>query len=415
MRILIIPLASKIHGEKYCLKILGQYAKVFSKYNVKPYERLITSLSEAEEVMEEASRSNVHLIILTLTGGTSRLATEIASRNPNPLLIVAHGEHNSLPSALSSYNRLRNAGKRAKILFSHSPSGIDSTLGLHLRALKIIRELSGARIALVNLSEVPEYARMLSRKFGFVIIPIPEEVLLKEVETISDDEALENLRKKLGEKAAGPNEKVLVKISKLYLALRRILEKNSCSASAIECFNFIQKHGYTPCLPVAWLLDEGIPAACEADLYSLVLLIIAQKISGKPGWMANLASLYNERILLAHCTVPTLLCNSYSLVEHFESGKPYSISGLFQATRATISRLSIDLREIYIDCADVNAPVKLDANQCRTQVFARLHKTKLSNLLDLALGNHHVIIAGDYRGLLGAIAYHLDIKRVPLE
>jgi len=102
-------------------------------------------------------------------------------------------------------------------------------------------------------------------------------------------------------------------------------------------------------------------------------------------------------------------------VEHFESGKPYSISGLFQATRATISRLSIDLREIYIDCADVNAPVKLDANQCRTQVFARLHKTKLSNLLDLALGNHHVVIAGDYRGLLGAIAYHLDIKRVPLE
>lgn len=88
----------------------------------------------------------------------------------------------------------------------------------------------------------------------------------------------------------------------------------------IRCFDLVKLLNITGCLSVSMLNDMGIPASCEGDLPSLVMMMISRYLTGQPSFMANPNDFYKNKMILAHCTIPRNLTEKYVLKTHFESG-----------------------------------------------------------------------------------------------
>jgi len=110
-------------------------------------------------------------------------------------------------------------------------------------------------------------------------------------------------------------DKAILDASRLYVLLRSIIEKEKLSAISIDCLGFTMSPNPTlpyPCLAFARLRDEGITAACEADVCGMLSSMFLQEISLKPSFMCNLMSvdLEKSKIVLSHCVAPLKLNGS---------------------------------------------------------------------------------------------------------
>jgi L-fucose isomerase-like protein len=99
----------------------------------------------------------------------------------------------------------------------------------------------------------------------------------------------------------------LLKIAKLELFLRRWSAENAISALAVQCWTSIQNnYGVNTCLTMSRFGDEGMPAACEADILGAVSMHASMLASGSPAGLADWNNLHNEDEELAnvwHCGV----------------------------------------------------------------------------------------------------------------
>lgn len=92
-----------------------------------------------------------------------------------------------------------------------------------------------------------------------------------------------------------------------YLACRQLLAKHGADGLSSDCLPYVGTVG-TPCLAFSKLMDEGIPAGCEADVGSVMTMVLIHNLLGRPGFMAD-PLVDTERNLWAnaHCTCPTRL------------------------------------------------------------------------------------------------------------
>lgn len=82
-------------------------------------------------------------------------------------------------------------------------------------------------------------------------------------------------------------ERSKLKQAKLTLALENWINKTSCAAVAVQCWDTLEKnYGCAACLSMSLLGSKGVPAACEMDVTGAVSLLVLQLASnGKPGYM----------------------------------------------------------------------------------------------------------------------------------
>ena len=109
------------------------------------------------------------------------------------------------------------------------------------------------------------------------------------------------------------SDEILLDECRMYILLRSLIEKEGLSAVSIDCLKFtLLGQGPVlplPCLAVARLRDEGITASCEGDICGLLSSMVFEKISGKPSYFANVASVDRKRscTVLRHCVAPLKL------------------------------------------------------------------------------------------------------------
>lgn len=71
-------------------------------------------------------------------------------------------------------------------------------------------------------------------------------------------------------------EASLKRVAALKLAMRYYVDKELCTAVAIQCWSALQDSlNVMPCLANALLTDEGIPVACETDIHGAITSIMA--------------------------------------------------------------------------------------------------------------------------------------------
>ena len=392
MRILVIPLASRLHGEEYYTSLMRVYGKCLEGYDgVTVNDNVVTSIDELDINYEFFDL----LLLIHLTGGTSKLAKRIVAESHKPAILVAYGRHNSLPSALSAKAWLVQRGYKVRILYSNEPSTLCRVFNPIYRGLLAGYNLSKLRVLEINENGVlSDDAKKFIEITGAVVEAISYEEILRICERASDNE-LRDLYNHVSKHIdlSSVDYESLYKALRIYYAIRKIIVERGFNAVSIDCFPLVIKYRITPCLAVAMLNNDGIPMACEDDFYSLVFLAISPILAGEPGWISNPSGLTNEGyVKFAHCTIAPRLGSNCMLVSHFESGYPYAVTCKMRHREYALLRLSLDYKRLYVFKAKKIESGLLEPGLCRTQLIADLGDFGGGKFIELAQGNHHVAI-----------------------
>jgi hypothetical protein len=177
------------------------------------------------------------------------------------------------------------------------------------RAVLYGRPFDSTTVTSHNLNEDLVY-----RRTGVKIQFRPlEELAALYRETDANDAAREMERwKREAAEVIGVLDQTIIDACRLYVLLRSIIEKEGLSAVSIDCLGFTLSPNPIlpyPCLAFSRLRDEGVTAACEADVCAMLSSMFLEEISRRPSFMCNLMSMdpLGSKITVSHCVAPLRL------------------------------------------------------------------------------------------------------------
>jgi L-fucose isomerase-like protein len=134
-------------------------------------------------------------------------------------------------------------------------------------------------------------------------------------------------------------------------------------------------------------------------LCSAAGMIVFHRLTGLVPWMANLNYVNREFAEFSHCTAPASLMDGFSIDTHFETGKGAAIRGQLKKQQVTVFRVDKNLEHCFLSLGDV-IETDFKENACRTQARIKMSSKSLFLLREFPLGNHHLIVPGDYTAIL---------------
>ena len=348
-----------------------------------------------------------------------RLVIQHFESLPRPAILLADGMQNSLAAALEISSWLRGRGMKSEILHGELPEIIKRIFVLHSN-FKAQQALFGSRIGVIGapsswlVASNVDYL-LSKRRWGIEYTDISLERVYEYYNQVTDDEVGEACAafagKALACREATPED--LIKAMRLYRAIKRIVEEEKLSALTLSCFKLIEQTGTTGCLALSLLNDDGIIAGCEGDLQSIFTQLAVKVLTGKASFMAN-PSMINARtneIVLAHCTVGIAQTEQYIIRNHFETEMGIGIQGILPTGHVTLVKCGGEcLDEYYLNTGTLTENTNY-INMCRTQVRIKMD-TPAEYFLKNPLGNHHILIQGNYEILLDEFLQANGCKRV---
>ena len=363
--------------------------------------------------------SNDFSILFIATGGVERLVIQHFESLPRPAIILADGMQNSLAAALEVSSWLRGRGMKSEILHGELPEIIKRIFVLHSNFMAQ-RSLFGMRIGVIGtpsswlIASNVDYL-LAKRRWGVEYTDVSLDRIYEYYNQITDDEVGEACAhlagKALACREASPED--MIKAMRLYRAIRKIVDEDRLSALTLSCFRLIEQTGTTGCLALSLLNDEGIIAGCEGDLQSVFTMLAAKVLTGKPALMAN-PSMINARtneLILAHCTIGIAQTEQFIIRNHFETESGIGIQGILPTGDVTIVKCGGEcLDEYYLSTGTLTENTNY-INMCRTQVRIKMN-TPAEYFLRNPLGNHHIMLHGNYEQVIDEFLQSNGCKRV---
>ena len=220
---------------------------------------------------------------------------------------------NSLTGAYSAANAMRAFGNRP-FLWAYGapddPSVINRLLNC-VEAARVKTALRSLRIAAIGHS--PQgfgFGRALDAElmsvFGAELLSIEARELIDRAGAVSEADCAACLEKTACMTCGFEHtpERNRVDHAKLYKAYRDYVNENKIGALASRCWpDFFTAYGTTVCTVLSMLNDEGVAAACEADVYGALSMWIGMQLSGQPVFFGDPVSLDEEEntVTFWHC------------------------------------------------------------------------------------------------------------------
>ena len=186
----------------------------------------------------------------------------------------------------------------------------------------------------------------------------------------------------------------------IYQRLKEVVDRYDLQGVTLRCFDLLTSVKNTGCIALSRLNDEGIPAACEGDIPTLLTMMVCKRLTGELCFQVNPARIRpNGEILFAHCTLPLGMTVKHEYTTHFESGIGVAIHGELPTGDYTLVKLSGDMkRMLAVDVELVRCQYEQDL--CRTQVWVKAAPEINDYFLTDPIANHHVLIKGHHAGNL---------------
>ncbi len=417
-----IVAASLLHDE-------AGIGNIFDEYE--PLLRRAGGLRRSGDYRPEAEVLPFYFI---LTGGTEAFVLESLERldrsqdlgRKHPLILIAHGKHNSLPAALELAAWARQQGRASQVV---QLAGADDPVGRAEleEAARVANSLAGmgeSRIGLVGepsswLVASRQSADTVEASWGARIIPIPFERLTGAMEAqrkrggarLPDDFIRgASFRREASDEDLGKSEVILE-------ALKTLVDDERLDALSLRCFDLLSLDGSTGCYALSRLAAEGIDAGCEGDVPSVLALRWVRLLSGNAGWMANPSVIRKGEggwgsMLLAHCTVPLSLVPAYGIRSHFESGRGAALCGTLPKGPVTLLRIGGPKLDQVWAAEGRLKESPAEEGLCRTQAVIEVSNSDIDALLDAPLGNHLVMALGGWVGLIDRYIRWAGLSRV---
>ncbi|MFZ0493399.1 MAG: hypothetical protein WAM81_09445 [Acidimicrobiia bacterium] len=367
-------------------------------------DKVIAPLVSALETIGGTRDGGDESIVLVATGGTERLLLDWWEQSlTRPVFMIAHPGHNSLPASLEALARLHQLGARGRILYLRGPDDSEGLGAIEeaVKDLAVWTTLGRARIGRAGLpsdwlvASSPSPATV-SATWGPTVVDVPLDGIYEGFELAEPVGAGE-----LHDHAHHVEEPSMEEIqaaTRLTTALEDFVRANMLTAVAVRCFDLLGDIATSGCVALSELNDEGIVAGCEGDVVSTIGILWARELTGEIPWMANPAQIDidGNTVLLAHCTVPKSLVDSYSLRSHFESGTSVGIQGTIPPGPVTLLRIGgTEMDHAWFAEGKIHARTPLEG-LCRTQIDVHLSDGSVRDLLDAPLGNHIVVVRGHH-------------------
>ena len=368
--------------------------------------------------MDKLSNDDFKIVFIA-TGGVERLVIQHFERLPRPVIMLADGMQNSLAAALEISSWLRSRGMKNEILHGEL-SAIIQRIHILYNNFCAQRSLFGKRIGVIGtpsswlIASNVDYL-LAKRRWGIEYMDIPLERIYEHFQLITDDEVGASCAalasQALACREASPED--LIKAMRLYRAIKKVCEEEKLDALTLSCFKLVEQIDTTGCLALSLLNDEGIIAGCEGDLQSVFTLLAVKTLAKKEGFMAN-PSMINTRtneLVLGHCTVGLKQSERYIIRNHFETEKGIGIQGLLPTGDVTIVKCGGEcLDEYYLSTGTLTENTNY-INMCRTQVRIKMD-TPAEYFLKNPLGNHHILLHGNYEIMLDEFLQSNGCKRI---
>ena len=160
--------------------------------------------------------------------------------------------------------------------------------------------------------------------------------------------------------------------------------------------NLLKTVKNTGCIALSKLNDEGIPAACEGDIPTLLTMMIVKRITGELCFQVNPARVQADgKMLFAHCTLPLGMTEKHEYTTHFESGIGVAIHGDLPTGDYTLLKMSGDMQRMI--AVDVTLErCQFEPHLCRTQVWVQATPEVSNYFMTNPIANHHVLIRGHH-------------------
>jgi hypothetical protein len=126
----------------------------------------------------------------------------------------------------------------------------------------------------------------------------------KKVAATDEVRAMADAYAKNAKEIVEPTQAEILEAAKNYVVCRRLMGAEKCQGITIACLGWENP----VCLAFSRLLDEGVVAACEADLYAALSMLLTQLLFNRPGFMQDPSpNTVNNTLIGAHCTSATRL------------------------------------------------------------------------------------------------------------
>ena len=307
---------------------------------------------------------------------------------------------NAVPAVMDCWAHLRNRNVQIEKVFDKA------SLQEKCRLFSAMDRIRATRLLIIGYTQqwvvstsVDE--RWIEDRLGIQSTHIGLEELFAEYREISRDESVKSfVVSYLGSAAScrEPATESMEDAYRLYIALKRLLERYNANAMAISCFSLVKQLGVTSCLALSLLNDDSeFIAACEGDLDAAISMVVGKAVSGRPVFMGNPVYHLDNTLDIVHCTAPRKLTGesktSYTVRSHHETG--VSVAQRIEVSepqKATLFRIGNEFSEATLFSADfISNP---DEDTCRTQFRFRIDSTQ--KRIEESLGCHHMVIFGDY-------------------
>ena len=262
------------------------------------------------------------IVFQNLTFANAAYMSEVLRRFDCPVLLwtlrepVVDGGRlrlNSLTGAYSAANTLRAfSGRSFEYVFgSPDEERVKAAIEAAVKAASVKRAMRSLKMSAVG--HTPQgfgFGRALDAElasvFGVELEAVEARELIDRAKSFTDAECAEYLEKTARATCGfdGTPEKNRIDHARLLKAYSDYVRESGIGALASRCWpDFFTAFGTPVCTVLSMLNDEGVAAACEADIYGALSMWTGMRLSGEPVFFGDPVSLAEgeNTITFWHC------------------------------------------------------------------------------------------------------------------
>jgi len=210
----------------------------------------------------------------------------------------------------------------------------------------------------------------------------------------------------------------LQKSLSLFEGLAALKDEKGLSAFAVRCWpEMFTEYGCAICGPMGMMNSNGVPAACEADVYGAITALMMQEIAGAPSWLVDIVDVdtSDDTAVFWHCgSAPEAMRDpAYAAEAQIHSNRKMPLLYQFplKPGRITIARLSQANNQPHLMLASgtvLRAPLSFTGTSGVVKLDTPANAA-IAGLIGGAYEHHVAMVYGDHLAAMAALGEALNL------
>ncbi|MFX1510315.1 MAG: L-fucose/L-arabinose isomerase family protein [Promethearchaeota archaeon] len=290
---------------------------------ISPHDELVLTMEDSVRISEDMVHDHIQCIIYNI-GSWVYAPMVVSAVQATGLPSIVYGYRSpaafSLVGAAITHGSLDELNLLHRFVYGEpdSPDVLDAITS-YCRAAMTFDDLSRSKAVVIGgktmgmVTSAVDFSQMKDI-FGTEIEHVDMLRLYLNAQKISVKKVKEKIawvKKTYG--SVNVSDEILEKSVRLYFAMKELMETDGYAFGGFKCQPEFIDNYVSGCMPISWLINEGIMISCEADMNAAFTMRILHLLSGQPVLFADVNDLdMNTGILrLVNCgTIATDMATS---------------------------------------------------------------------------------------------------------